>query len=62
MRKAATEAVKKALKQGEEKGLKEAKAEVVRNLLSLSKFSMEEIANFANVSEFFVRKVKKEWN
>ena len=70
-RKEAKEAIEKALKDGEEKGIRkgmkkgieegreEGKAEVVRNLLSVGKFSIEEVANFANVSEAFVRKGKK---
>lgn len=45
-----------ALQEGMEKG----KAEVVKNLLIAGKFSISEIANFANVTEAFVRKVKKE--
>src|SRR6185312_16123890 len=44
-----------ALQEGMEKG----KAEVVKNLLIAGKFSISEIANFANVNEAFVRKVKK---
>ncbi len=71
----AKEAIKNALKEGKERGIEEGrqegrekgreegreegKAEVVRNLLSVGKFSIEEVANFANVSEAFVRKVKK---
>lgn len=61
-RKEAMEAIKKAFKKGEEKGREkgreEGKAEVVRNLLSGGKFSVAEVANFANVSESFVRKLK----
>ena len=34
--------------------------EVVKNLLLANKFNFSEIANFANVSETFVRKVKKD--
>jgi len=33
---------------------------IVRNLLASDKFSISEIANFASVSEAFVRNVKKE--
>jgi predicted transposase/invertase (TIGR01784 family) len=75
-RKEAKEAITKALKEGKERGIREGrkkgieegreegreegKAEVVRNLLFVGKFSNEEVANFANVSEAFVRKVKKD--
>lgn len=45
--------------EGMEKGREEGKAEVVKNLLAVATFSISEIANFANVSESFVRKVKK---
>ncbi len=47
-------------KKGMEKGMEKGKSEVVRNLLSADKFSIAEIANFANVTEAFVRKVKRE--
>lgn len=41
-------------------GMEKGKAEVVKNLLTTGKFSIAEIANFANVPEAFVRKVKKQ--
>jgi hypothetical protein len=57
-------AIKKTIEYDLELARKEAvekgKSEVVRNLLSADKFSIAEIANFANVTEAFVRKVKKE--
>lgn len=43
-----------------EQGVETAKTEVVKNLLLADKFTIAEISNFANVSEAFVRKVKKE--
>ncbi|MGH2642462.1 MAG: hypothetical protein ACRDE2_00815 [Chitinophagaceae bacterium] len=61
-------AIKKALlkegreegiEKGIEKGRKEAKAQVIKKLLSAKKFTTSEIANFASVSESFVRRVKK---
>jgi predicted transposase/invertase (TIGR01784 family) len=48
-----------ALEEGREEGREEGKAEVVKNLLNTGKFSIAEIANFANVPEALVRKVKK---
>ena len=45
---------------GMEKGMEKGKAEVVKNLLSAGSFTIAKIANFANVTEAFVRKVKKE--
>ncbi len=48
-----------ALEKGIEKGREEKSIEMVKNLLSAKKFSIEEIANFANVPEAFVLKVKK---
>lgn len=57
----------KGIAKGEEKGRKEGwvegvetkSYEVVANLLETKKFTISEIANFAGVSEGFVRKVKK---
>ena len=51
---------KEGIEKGIEKGMEKGKSEVVRNLLSADKFSIAEIANFANVTEAFVRKVKRE--
>jgi len=48
-----------ALEEGREEGREESKAEVVKNLLAVTTFSIAEIANFVNVTESFVRKVKK---
>ena len=47
-------------KMAREEGVEEGKSVVIKNLLSTNKFSIAEIANFANVTEAFVRKVKKE--
>lgn len=48
-----------ARKEGREEGREESKIEVVKSLLSIGKFSISEAANFANVPESLVRKVKK---
>lgn len=61
------EGMAKGIAKGEEKGRKEGwvegvetkSYEVVANLLETKKFTISEIANFAGVSEGFVRKVKK---
>ena len=45
--------------QGLEEGMEKKSYEVVKNLLSKGKFTISEIANFANVTEAFVRKVKR---
>jgi predicted transposase YdaD len=50
------------MEKGMEKGREEGKGEIVRNLLKTGKFSIAEIANFASMSENFVRKIKKELN
>ena len=43
-----------------EKSIEKKNYEFVTNLLWADKFTIAEISNFANVSEAFVRKVKKE--
>jgi flagellar biosynthesis/type III secretory pathway protein FliH len=59
-RKTAVErAMKEGREEGREEGIEKKSYEVVKNLLSIGKFTIAEIANFASVSEFFVRKVKK---
>lgn len=50
---------KEGIEKGIEKGIEEGKAEVVANLVNAGKFTISEIANFSNVSEAFVRKVKR---
>lgn len=50
-------AIKKAML---EEGIEKKGREVVKNLLLTKRFTIAEIANFASVSEAFVRKVKKE--
>lgn len=52
--------MEKGREKGREEGREEGKSEVVKNLLSSGKFAIAEIANFANVSEAFVRRIKKE--
>ena len=54
------EAKKEGRQEGRQEGKQEEKEEFVRNLLSANKFTIAEIANFANVTETFARKVKKE--
>jgi predicted transposase/invertase (TIGR01784 family) len=54
------EGLEEGRQEGLEEGRQEGKTEVVMNLLATSRFSIAEIANFANVTESFVRKVKKE--
>jgi predicted transposase/invertase (TIGR01784 family) len=54
------EGLEKGREEGLEKGLEKGKTEVVKNLLSSGEFTIAKIANFAGVTEAFVRKVKKE--
>ncbi|TDE18592.1 hypothetical protein [Dyadobacter psychrotolerans] len=49
-----------ALQEGIEKGADKRSYEVVTKLLLSGKFSISEIANFAGVTETFVRKVRKD--
>jgi len=46
------------LKSAEEKGIEKKNFEVVENLLSANRFTVAEIANFAGVTESFVKKVQ----
>jgi hypothetical protein len=50
----------RAKKEGFEIGREEKSFKVVENLLAAGKFTIAEIANFADVSEVYVRKVKKD--
>jgi len=50
--------IKKGLEKGLEEGLEKKGYEVVKNLLESNRFTIEEVANFANVTEEFVLKVK----
>jgi hypothetical protein len=56
---------KRGEKVGEEKAYqkahKKAKTIVVKNLLDANRFTVSEIANYAGVSEDFVREVQKEY-
>jgi len=45
-----------------EKGIEKGKEKVVQNLLSANKFTISEIANFAGVTETFVKKVRTALN
>ncbi len=49
----------RAKKQGIAKGIEQGKSDVVKNLLRAGKFSISEIANFAGVTEVFVKKIKR---
>lgn len=51
------EGIEKGIERGIEKGKEEMKKEIVRNLLNSQKFTVTEIANFAGVTESFVRRV-----
>lgn len=51
--------IKKGIEKGIGKGIEEGKAQVVANLISAEKFTISEIANFASVSESFVKRIKK---
>ena len=52
--------IEKGREEGREEGIEKKSYEVVKNLLSVDRFTIAEVANFANVSEAFVRKVKKD--
>ena len=54
--------VDKAKKEGLERGIEQGKASVVAGLLAAGKFTVSEIANFATVTEDFVRKVRADLN
>jgi hypothetical protein len=41
-------------------GKKKAFAEVVKNMLDAKKFTVSEIANYANVTDDFVREIQKD--
>lgn len=51
--------IKKGIKKGEEIGEEKSKKELVRNLLRKTDFTIAKIADLADVSQFFVRKIKK---
>jgi predicted transposase YdaD len=51
---------REGIEKGREEGIEKKGHEVVKNLLIAGKFTIAEIANFANVTEDFVRKVKKD--
>jgi hypothetical protein len=48
------------MEKGIEKGREEVKYQIVRTLLLADRFTIPEVANFATVTEAFVRQVKKE--
>ncbi|QIH33812.1 hypothetical protein [Sphingobacterium sp. DR205] len=45
---------------GKAKGIAEGKAKVIKNLLSLDKFSISDIAELANVTVEFVKQIEAE--
>ena len=51
--------IKKGIEKGIGKGIEEGKAQVVANLISAEKFTISEIANFASVSESFIKRIQK---
>ncbi len=51
-------AEEKGLEKGIEKGIEKKNFEVVQNLLSTNRFTIAEIANFAGVTESFVKKLQ----
>ncbi len=46
------------LEKGRKEGIEKGKGQVVRNLLGTNKFTLSEIANFADVTEDFVKKIQ----
>lgn len=48
------------MEEGMEIGQKKKSYEVVKNLLKANRFTVSEIAKFVDVTEYFVRKVKKD--
>jgi len=50
----------KAIAEGKAEGEAKGKAEVIKNLLSLNKFSISDIAELANVTEEFVKQIEAE--
>src|SRR5690606_22637368 len=52
--------IEKGIKQGIEQGIERGKITVVENLLRIGKFTVSEIANYATVTEDFVRKVRED--
>ena len=59
MKEAMKKRIKKRMEEGMEEGIEKKSYEVVENLLSAGGFSISKIANLVNVTESFVRKVKK---
>jgi predicted transposase/invertase (TIGR01784 family) len=57
---AVEKAMEKGMEKGIEKGREEVKYQIVRTLLLADRFTIPEVANFATVTEAFVRQVKKE--
>jgi flagellar biosynthesis/type III secretory pathway protein FliH len=53
------EGIEKGKIEGKIEGEEKKSYEVVKNLLTANQFTIAEIANFANVTEAFVKKVKK---
>jgi len=51
--------MEKGLKKGEEKALEKNTKKIVRNLLRKTNFTIAKIADLADVSQYYVRKIKK---
>jgi flagellar biosynthesis/type III secretory pathway protein FliH len=59
MKKRIKKRMEEEMEEGMEEGIEKKSYEVVENLLSAGGFSISKIANLVNVTESFVRKVKK---
>ena len=51
--------MEKGIKKGEEIGEEKSKKELVRNLLRKTNFTIAKIASLVDVSQYYVRKIKK---
>jgi hypothetical protein len=60
LKRAREKAMAEGKAEGEAEGKVEGKAEVIKNLLSLNKFSISDIAELANVTEEFVKQIEAE--
>lgn len=52
--------LEEAFEKGIQKGIEKKNREFIFNVMHAGRFTISEIANFANVSESFVKKLKKE--
>lgn len=51
--------IQQGIEKGIEQGIEKGKEQIIKNLLSTDKFTVAEIANFANITEAYVRRVRK---